>query len=374
MSDTNKEVKTPFGDNAEFLDVDGKSKESNTQEDDNNEDLLDDDEFDTGEAELFDDDNEEEEEDNKEDKDKKENKQEVTDSQATDEDILGVVDYINNSLDLGFDISGLKESKGNDIIKNFIESVQHYAVEEYKESNKQEYKTEIAKQIDELVSAGVDIDTALADYNSRTFEINNKLQQIESYDKYNLVGNYLMLKYGFSEDKARETLDMYEAKEILDIEYEKVLNAYKQEAEQTKKQIREQVFQDKLKKEQEKSESERLQVEQDRKEIYEMLSKTNTFLDIPLSATDKQQVLNFLFVPDKQGSTELEKVLQSNEHLLTLGILFKKYQDFFNHLKTSSKEEGKKSLFNKLSQDPMQASVKTSQNQDASKKKKLNQF
>jgi hypothetical protein len=358
------------GNNADFIDTEGLENNDNKIIDDGLGEYEEDDDLE--EVELLDDN--EEEEENSEEENKEENKETVS-----DDDILDTLSYINDSLNLDIEISKAKELglKGNEILEAFVNTIKDSAIEEYLQSNteqKPEYKTDIAKRIDELVSSGVDVDSALAEYNSKAFELKNLENNLLSYDKYDLVGNYLMTKYGFSEEKAQETLDMYDAKEIIDVEYEKVLGAYKKEIEQEKSKIREQVFQDKLKKEQEKLESERVQIEKDRKEISEMLSKTNTFGGLTLSDNDKKGIYDFLFVPDKQGNTEFEKVLQSNKHLLEIGILFKKHQDIFNYLKTSSKEEGKKGLFNKLSTNPLETPVKTSVNQDTGKKKKLNEF
>ena len=222
----------------------------------------------------------------------KKNKSENVDVEE-EELVSAFADLFADELGWQFD----KKNKPKDI-KGIVKYMQD--VIEYNSAPK--YSSDEIKDLDEFVSNGGDV----KDFFSKIYstEVNIDNLDIDDEDDQKVIIEQNLLNKGYAKDRIKKLISRYEAAGSLEEEATDSLAEVKEYKEKTKKQLLED-----QKKQSETQRGEQLKFVQD---VEKIVKDTSSIMGYRLSEKDKQELLEGIFKPGKDGLTDYQRKYQAD--------------------------------------------------------------
>jgi hypothetical protein len=207
------------------------------------------------------------------------------------------------------------------------------------------------KKINDLIQKGVDYKEALGAY--------ERMNNLESLSDKELVALSLKQQFGkteqkpdgWDEDKINERIAKMDNSGYLEIEAQRLRDNIKFEKENINARY-EQSIKEQRKQEFQKLESAR--TEQINKSL-EYLSGIKDVYGLPVSKAEINEFkddFKYLVTPNEKGISPMAELLQSNENLVKIAYFLRKGDDKLRTALTKAKEDAKKSIIDKLDDEP----------------------
>ena len=202
------------------------------------------------------------------------------------------------------------------------------------------------------------IDDFLKSYRNEAYELEQGYQAWKSLPKEELIQEYYKQK-GYTEEKTQDLFNRLKRDDAIDSRVEEILEEVELWYQTGKNKLAENTLQQEKQKLETDQQKFLQELEKDKVEVATILSKTTHIGNVPLNDSIKRDLfVTLTTINQDTGNLVIEDLLRSNENLLKAAF-FVKYENEYNKaykaIASTSKEEGKKVIINKLLDKPIVA-------------------
>lgn len=220
-------------------------------------------------------------------------------------------------------------------VKELVEYMQNII----KENSVPEYANDDVKELDNFVKNGGD----LADYYKKVYstEVNIDAVDMTKESNQKLVIKENLRNRGYSPERIEKLLTRYEDSESLEEEANDSLEEIKEYRDKTKSQL--------LETQKKHAEVELKQQQEFISNVQKLINDATDIRGVELSKKEKQDLIEYIFKPEKDGSTKYQKAYNSDlRNLVESAFFTMKGKDFVQQIQKKATADATKSLKLKL--------------------------
>lgn len=243
------------------------------------------------------------------------------------------------------------------------------------ESNQDKfYKTQEAYWLDKYLQSGGKIESFYEQYLTQVAQLDSSLQNLDEFSDVEIITADLLNK-GLSQEEIDEYIAILQEKGKLSQKAKQVRQELTESIEAYKREKFKEILSGESKRLEELERQREEAIEAEKAELASLLDRIDNIYGYRITEKDKDELFDYITETDKEGLTQLDKDLQSNENLLKVAFFLKYGSSLVQYLKTLFKEQSKKLFYDKLMNEPIvhQSKIKTQVKQETDLEK-LNQF